>query len=112
MTVTFPPRRMISISKETTTFAQTAHVEKEEATFEDIARKNNIANPDMIYPGQTLQVPGRSTGNFSASARDIHLVDGGRVLEAELVDTRGQWHRRRIDLDERIGNSDGHLRFV
>lgn len=81
-------------------------------SFEDIARKNNIANPDMIYPGQTLQVPGRSTGNFSASARDIHLVDGGRVLEAELVDTRGQWHRRRIDLDERIGNSDGHLRFV
>ncbi|KAI1651223.1 CVNH domain-containing protein [Daldinia loculata] len=81
-------------------------------SFEDIARKNNISNPDMIYPGQTLQVPGRSTGNFSASARDIHLVDGGRVLEAELVDTRGQWHRRRIDLDERIGNSDGHLRFV
>ncbi|KAK6956808.1 hypothetical protein Daesc_002088 [Daldinia eschscholtzii] len=81
-------------------------------SFEDIARRNNLANPDMIYPGQTLQVPGRVTGNFSSSARDIHLVDGGRVLEAELCDTRGEWHRRRINLDERIGNSDGHLRFV
>ncbi|KAI8963223.1 carbohydrate-binding module family 50 protein [Daldinia sp. FL1419] len=81
-------------------------------SFEDIARRNNLANPDMIYPGQVLQVPGRSTGNFSSSARDIHLVDGGRVLEAELSDTRGNWHRRRINLDERIGNSDGHLRLV
>ncbi|OTA99749.1 carbohydrate-binding module family 50 protein [Hypoxylon sp. CI-4A] len=80
--------------------------------FEDLARMNNIANPDMIYPGQSLQVPGRSGGNFSSSARDIRLVDGGRVLEAELRDTRGDWHLRRIDLDERIGNQDGHLHFV
>ncbi|KAI1473029.1 carbohydrate-binding module family 50 protein [Daldinia caldariorum] len=81
-------------------------------SFDEIARRNNLANPDMIYPGQILQVPGGSTGNFSSSARDIRLVDGGRVLEAELRNTRGEWHRSRINLDERIGNSDGHLRLV
>ncbi|KAI1777985.1 carbohydrate-binding module family 50 protein [Hypoxylon cercidicola] len=80
--------------------------------FEEIARSNGIANPDMIYPGQTLQVPGRPAGNFSASARDIRLVDGGRALEAELKNVNGDWHRSRIELDERIGNNDGNLRFV
>ncbi|KAJ0122895.1 hypothetical protein N8I77_009985 [Diaporthe amygdali] len=28
-------------------------------SFEEIARHNNIANPDMIYPGQTLAIPHR-----------------------------------------------------
>lgn len=28
-------------------------------SFEEIARHNNIANPDMIYPGQTLAIPRR-----------------------------------------------------
>ncbi|KAI6090300.1 carbohydrate-binding module family 50 protein [Hypoxylon rubiginosum] len=81
-------------------------------SFEEIARRNDIANPDMIYPGQTLQVPGQSVGNFSSSARDIRLVDGGRALEAELRNTSGDWHRSRIELDERIGNADGNLHFI
>ncbi|KAI1399672.1 carbohydrate-binding module family 50 protein [Hypoxylon fuscum] len=80
--------------------------------FEEIATRNNISNPDMIYPGQILQIPGQTVGNFSSSARDIRLVDGGRVLEAELRNTRGDWNRSRIELDERIGNADGNLRFV
>lgn len=80
--------------------------------FEEIARRNDIANPDIIYPGQTLQVPGQSAGNFSSSARDIRLVDGGRVLEAELRNVEGEWRQSRIELDERIGNEDGNLRFI
>lgn len=28
-------------------------------SFDEIARLNNIQNPDMIYPGQTLRIPGR-----------------------------------------------------
>lgn len=28
-------------------------------SFEEIARHNNISNPDMIYPGQTLAIPRR-----------------------------------------------------
>ncbi|KAI1502599.1 CVNH domain-containing protein [Biscogniauxia marginata] len=80
--------------------------------FEDIARINNLSNPDMIYAGQTLQVPVHSGGNFSASARNIRLVDGGRVLEAELRDVRGNWRRSHINLDERIGNRDGELYLI
>jgi hypothetical protein len=41
----------------------------------------------------------------------VRLVDGGRRLEAELL-RDGRWERSGIDLDERIGNVDGSLRFV
>lgn len=50
-------------------------------------------------------------GNFSGSARDVRLVDGGRVLEAEL-DSRNGWRRATIRLDDRITNEDGELRFL
>jgi hypothetical protein len=83
-------------------------------TFEELARHNNISNPDMIYPGQNLQVPGggsRGGGNFGASARSMRLVDGGQRLEGEL-ERDGQWHQRSIVLDERIANRDGCLEFV
>ncbi|KAI2465835.1 carbohydrate-binding module family 50 protein [Annulohypoxylon bovei var. microspora] len=81
-------------------------------SFDDIVRVNNISNPDRIYPGQNLQLPGQATGNFSSTARDIRLVDDGRVLEAELMDLRGNWHRQRLELNECIGNQDGSLRMV
>jgi LysM repeat protein len=83
-------------------------------SYEDLARHNNIDNPDMIYPGQNLQVPGggsRGGGNFGASARNVRLADGGQRLEAEL-ESNGQWHTRSVVLDERIGNRDGCLEFV
>ncbi|GKT51357.1 uncharacterized protein ColSpa_11538 [Colletotrichum spaethianum] len=82
--------------------------------FEEIARLNNIPNPDQIWPGQVLQIPGRggsSGGNFGASARDARLVQGGQVLEAELS-RNGQWVRSSINLDERIGNNNGTLHLV
>jgi LysM repeat protein len=31
-------------------------------SFEEIVRHNRIPNPDMIYPGQVLHVPGRFRG--------------------------------------------------
>ena len=51
-------------------------------------------------------------GNFRPSARDVRLVDGGRVLEAELGDGRGGWVRNHIRLDERIENSNGRLAMI
>jgi hypothetical protein len=51
-------------------------------------------------------------GNFRASARDVRLVDGGRVLEAELGDGRGGWVRNHVRLDERIENSNGRLAMI
>jgi hypothetical protein len=51
-------------------------------------------------------------GNFRASARDVRLVDGGRVLEAELGDGRGGWVRNHVRLDERIENANGRLSMV
>lgn len=51
-------------------------------------------------------------GNFRPSARDVRLVDGGRVLEAELGDGQGGWVRNALRLDERIENDDGRLRMI
>jgi hypothetical protein len=48
-------------------------------------------------------------GNFGASARNVRLVDNGRVLEAELKDVNGGWNWSRVWLDERIGNNNGDL---
>jgi len=68
---------------------------------------NNVLTNDN---GHFRWVP--SGGNFGASARDVRLVDGGRVLEAELADVGGNWRRDRIMLDERIENSDGNLQML
>lgn len=51
-------------------------------------------------------------GNFGASARNVRLTDGGRILEAELRNCGGAWVWDRIALDERIGNSNGDLVMV
>lgn len=51
-------------------------------------------------------------GNFGASARNVRLVEGGRVLEAELGTGGGRWSRAWIRLDERITNDNGELRYL
>lgn len=51
-------------------------------------------------------------GNFRPSSRDVRLVDGGRVLEAELGDGRGGWARNHVRLDERITNDNGRLEMI
>lgn len=51
-------------------------------------------------------------GNFSKSARNISLTDGGRVLMAQLRDREGKWRSASVLLDERLGNDDGKLVFV
>jgi len=94
------------------------------ASFEEIARMNGIQNPDLIYPGQVLNVPGGApaaqpqqsfgggeVGNFGQSARNVRLVDGGRWLEGELLKSGGQWVGSLIVLDERIGNDNGTLAY-
>ncbi|KAK5654061.1 hypothetical protein OQA88_7741 [Cercophora sp. LCS_1] len=83
--------------------------------WEVLARENGLQNPDLIYPGQVLQVPGGGgcggdVGNFGLSARNVRLVDGGRRLEGELM-RDGRWVGSSIVLDERIGNDNGTLVF-
>ncbi|RAK74096.1 putative glutamine-serine-proline rich protein [Aspergillus fijiensis CBS 313.89] len=51
-------------------------------------------------------------GNFAASASNVHLEDGGRVLVADLGDGNGGWKRSWIRLDERISNQNGRLVFL
>jgi hypothetical protein len=51
-------------------------------------------------------------GNFAGSARNIRLVDNGRVLEAELRDRDGNWRHATVYLDEKIGNNNGDLVIV
>lgn len=48
-------------------------------------------------------------GNFRPSSRNLKLVEGGRVLEAECGDGQGGWLRNHIRLDEKISNDDGRL---
>ncbi|KAF2666669.1 CNVH-domain-containing protein [Microthyrium microscopicum] len=54
----------------------------------------------------------REGGNFGASARNVRLVENGRILEGELRDVEGRWVWSRLWLDERIGNNDGELCVV
>ncbi|KAF7595485.1 hypothetical protein BBP40_005821 [Aspergillus hancockii] len=51
-------------------------------------------------------------GNFGASARNIRLIEGGKVLEAELANGHGGWNRSWARLDERISNQNGSLVFL
>ncbi|OJJ50137.1 hypothetical protein ASPZODRAFT_1114956 [Penicilliopsis zonata CBS 506.65] len=51
-------------------------------------------------------------GNFAASARNVRLVEGGRVLEADLGDGQGGHRRAWVRLDERISNQNGHLIYL
>ncbi|KPM43225.1 hypothetical protein AK830_g3372 [Neonectria ditissima] len=83
-------------------------------SFEDISRHNGITNPDLIYPGQVLQIPGGGGdgGRLSDSAKHVRLVDGGQRLEAELRRDNGDWVRSSIILDERIKNDNGTLELV
>ncbi|CAI9630464.1 carbohydrate-binding module family 50 protein [Alternaria burnsii] len=84
-------------------------------SYEELARHNNIANADQIWPGQNLRIPGgnssRGGGGFGNSARNMTLRDGGQKLEGDL-EHHGQWHRREINLDERISNQNGALVFI
>jgi len=97
-------------------------------SFDELARANGIQNPDLIYPGQVLNVPGAASGghhghghghepsrggdagNFGASARNVRLVDDGKRLEGELL-RDGQWVGSSVVLDERIGNDNGTLTY-
>lgn len=88
-------------------------------SFEEIARNNNIPNPDLIHPGTTLQIPNSGGGNnnssgggnFGASARNVRLSDNGRRLEGELL-RDGRWLGSSIVLDERLSNNNGTLEFI
>ena len=51
-------------------------------------------------------------GNFRPSSRNVRLVDGGKVLEAELGDGHGGWLRNHLRLDERIENANGQLSMI
>lgn len=52
------------------------------------------------------------SGNFAASARNVRLVENGRVLEAELWTASGSWNKTYVRLDERISNNAGDLVFL
>jgi len=51
-------------------------------------------------------------GNFAASARNVRLIENGKVLEAELWTATGTWNKTFVGLDERISNNGGALVFL
>ncbi|KAK3329261.1 CVNH domain-containing protein [Apodospora peruviana] len=92
-------------------------------SWEEIARHNHIAHPDLIFPGQVLNIPGgggghhsdnkgghgQAPGNFGASVRNVRLEDCGKRLVGELRRGDGQWVGASLLLDEKIGNDNGCL---
>lgn len=51
-------------------------------------------------------------GGFETTARNIRLVQGGRILQAELQTTSGEWRQSQVNLDEAILSIDGKLAYV
>jgi len=51
-------------------------------------------------------------GNFGASARQVRLEDGGRVLTTKLANMPGGWNTAMVRLDERITNDNSALKFL
>lgn len=47
-------------------------------SYQELAAINGIANPDLIYPGQVLQV----TGNPQAPSSTTYTVESGDTLSA------------------------------
>lgn len=48
---------------------------------------------------------------MGTSAKDVRLVEKGRVLEGKLKRDDGTWREARVNLDEMIVNEDGELRL-
>ncbi|KAL4795010.1 CVNH domain-containing protein [Aspergillus venezuelensis] len=76
-------------------------------------RKNESRIPlSSVLTNEWGHFKWRRNGNFGASARNVRLLEGGKVLEAELADGKGGWRRDWITLDERVSNRDGELVFL
>jgi hypothetical protein len=63
-------------------------------------------NPQNVV---TSSPQARLNMSFHQSCRNIHIKekDGYTMLSAEVRDTQGKYHDRRIRLDDHIGNTDG-----
>ncbi|KAE8140742.1 Cyanovirin-N [Aspergillus pseudotamarii] len=48
--------------------------------------------------------------DFQSSAQNIR-VEGKNILVAELRCEDGQWREARVNLDEHLGNDDGHFQW-
>jgi len=50
--------------------------------------------------------------SFANSAHDVHLNEpNGHILVAQLYDANGELKEAEIDLDDYIGNDDGHFQW-
>lgn len=50
-------------------------------TADSLSRANNLANPNFVFAGQRLTIPGAGTASGAAvSTGDIHVVSGGESL--------------------------------
>lgn len=51
-------------------------------------------------------------GNFTASARNVKLVEDGRVLKAQLKECNGRWRDATVHLPHRVTNKNGQLALL
>lgn len=67
-------------------------------TVEELARINNIANPDLIHAGQVLQLPGGAGGHRT------YTVKAGDILSKIGEDLGVDW--RKLAADNGIADPD------
>ncbi|HEX6947438.1 MAG TPA: LysM peptidoglycan-binding domain-containing protein [Acidimicrobiia bacterium] len=49
-------------------------------TVADMAKTNGIENPDLIFPGQVLVIPGKETAKATPPKEVVHVVQAGETL--------------------------------
>lgn len=62
-------------------------------TYQELARINNIANPDIIHPGQVLKINGTGTTKYRITANGgLWLLDGnGKKIKAYVKGTEVEY---------------------
>jgi LysM repeat protein len=71
-----------------------------------IASANGLANPDLIYPGQILRIPGGGVPSASKSAKSgsTYIVQSGDTLSSIATSHNTTWQKLQSDND--ITNPD------
>lgn len=70
----------------------------------------NVLNLNDLITNNNGNLEWQSGGNFAASSQNLRLE--GKWLHCDSRRADGSWNKASINLDDKITNSDGHLKRV